>query len=159
MTRYLAFAVVVLLASCAQAYAASPPLYPDQAMTPGVVDPSVTTAMICAKGGYTNIAGVRHVTAATKRKVLQEYGYTADWGSTEVDHRLPLILGGSNDIHNLWAESYLTAELNAHRKDHAEVATWHAVCEGKITLPEAQALFLGDWVDAYTRFVGPLPTN
>jgi hypothetical protein len=36
-----------------------------------------------------------------------------------VDHLIPLELGGSNDIANLWPQSYVTV-WNAHMKDRLE---------------------------------------
>ena len=50
---------------------------------------------------------VRNVSAATKRAVYAEYGIASHQpGKYEVDHLISLELGGSNDIRNLWPESY-----------------------------------------------------
>jgi hypothetical protein len=40
---------------------------------------------------------------------------------------------------------------HAERKDQREQRTCRAVCTGEITLPAAQAIFLGDWHKAYDR--------
>src|SRR6266536_44605 len=45
---------------------------------------------------------VRHVTAAQRVQVYAEYGVADVPGLDEVDHFIPLELGGSNDIANLW---------------------------------------------------------
>jgi 5-methylcytosine-specific restriction endonuclease McrA len=54
--------------------------------------------------GYTK--KVRNVPAEMKREVYEEYGITShESGDYEVDHLIPLELGGSNSIKNLWPES------------------------------------------------------
>lgn len=136
----------------ATAAEAGAPIRPDQNLTPGVVDPGVTVAMVCQKGGYTNRPGVRHVTEATKREVMAEYGYDPSWGPVEIDHRLPLILGGSNDAQNLWPETRARVDYSAWTKDQLEVHVWHSLCKGEISLPQAQAIFLGDWTAGISRY-------
>jgi 5-methylcytosine-specific restriction endonuclease McrA len=49
---------------------------------------------------------VRNVPAEMKRQVYHEYGITSHGsGEYEIDHLIPLELGGSNSIKNLWPES------------------------------------------------------
>ena len=53
---------------------------------------------------------VRDVPAQMKREVYEEYGVTSHGsGDYEVDHLIPLELGGSNSIKNLWPESHRTS--------------------------------------------------
>jgi hypothetical protein len=70
---------------------------------------------------------------------------------------VPLELGGSNSIRNLWPQSYWTKPLNAHVKDRLENKLHKLVCTGKLGLPEAQKAIAQDWVEAYKTYVGPLP--
>jgi hypothetical protein len=51
----------------------------------------------------------RNVPAEMKREVYDEYGGTSHGsGDYEVDHLIPLDLGGPNSIINLWPESHRT---------------------------------------------------
>lgn len=141
----------------AAALATQPPIRPDPNLTPGVVEPSTTLAKVCVDH-YDLQPGVRHVTAATKAKVYAEYGYDRKrFGPAEVDHLISIVLGGSNDVRNLWPESYVSKPLNAHVKDQLEVALHKLTCAGKVPLATAQKAISADWVAAYQTYVGPLP--
>ena len=98
----------LLLAACALPAAGqdavSAPTMPDRGRTPGdMLD--VTLADIQVRG-YSST--VRDVPIAVKRQMYASYGITR-WvtGEYEVDHLIPLSLGGSNSTKNLWPESYL----------------------------------------------------
>jgi hypothetical protein len=133
----------------ASAVLAADPIRPDPKLTPGdAVD--VSRADLCHPG-YT--AKVRHVTLATKKKVFAEYGIPwnrhADF---EVDHLIPLEIGGSNSIRNLWPERR-SGTWGASRKDRLEGKLHRLVCSGQIDLQGAQAAIAGDWIAAYQRYV------
>jgi hypothetical protein len=82
------------------------PVVPDPKLTPGDSFP-VTVRDLCVLG-YTK--KVRNVPAEMKREVYEEYGVTSHGtGDYEVDHLIPLELGGSNSIKNLWPESHWTS--------------------------------------------------
>lgn len=121
---------------------------PDPGCTPGAADPAVTQANIAAticRAGYT--ATVRPPSsAATRAKYEQEYpAYGVGSGTpAELDHLVPLELGGSNDLANLWPE--VGAVPNA--KDQVERALNRAVCSGQVTLAAAQDAIAADWEDA-----------
>ena len=86
------------------------PILPDPKLTPGDVF-EVTVQDLCVPG-YTK--KVRNVPAEMKREVYEEYGVTSHGpGDYEVDHLIPLELGGSNSIKNLWPESHRTSPWNA----------------------------------------------
>lgn len=122
---------------------------PNEDVTPGVV---VTTNKdkVCEKG----YAGtVRHVTDSEKNKVYSLYGIkTHKPGEYEVDHLISLELGGSNDIKNLWPQPY-QGEWNAHMKDRLENKLHQMVCEGTITLEEAQKEISENWIGAYEKYI------
>lgn len=100
---------------------------PDPHLTPGdTLD--VTVADVCTTG-YTK--RIRQVSAAVKRKVHAEYAREAQEGiCCEVDHPIPLELGGSNRATNLWPEPY-DIEWNAHVKDRLEGRLHRMVCAKK----------------------------
>ncbi len=74
-------------------------LYPNPVLTPGDVF-DVDAATICVSG-YSS--SVRDVPLLEKKQVYVEYGvsYPQPTGAYEVDHFIPLEIGGSNDIKNL----------------------------------------------------------
>ena len=120
---------------------------PDPVCTPGAVF-QVTKEDICVKG-YTK--KVRYVTAKTKNLVYQEYGITTHAkGEYEVDHFIPLELGGSNDLKNLWPEP-AEPRPGFHEKDRVENYLHRQVCTGQMTLAEAQKQIQTDWLAVYLQ--------
>ncbi|WAH96329.1 HNH endonuclease signature motif containing protein [Arthrobacter sp. MMS18-M83] len=121
---------------------------PDPACTPGAVDPDVTTATLqttICKTGYT--ATVRPPASETnkfKAAALAAYGMAAD-PSIELDHLIPLELGGANSASNLWPEmNRAGATGTTNPKDALENRLHMAVCSGALTLETAQQIIL-DW--------------
>ena len=121
-------------------------LYPDPKLTPGDV---LTTDKnkVCASG-YSK--SVRNVPIAEKKDVYREYGvsYPEPQGSYEVDHFISLELGGSNDIKNLWPEPAEPIP-GFHQKDVVENYLHEQVCNGSMTLEEAQKEIASDWYKVY----------
>ena len=123
-------------------------------MTPGdILD--VTREDICTPG-YTK--RIRNVPASVKRAAYAEYNreHTPEI-CCEVDHLIPLELGGSNRLTNLWPQMY-TGEWNAKVKDHLENRLHRMVCDGQIDLKEAQRAIASNWVAAYKRYVNKAVT-
>jgi len=114
-------------------------LYPNPALTPGETL-TVTTAQVSVPG---YASSVRNVTTAEKRQVYAAYGiaYPQRSGTYECDHFIPLCLGGSNSISNLWPEP----SPEFHWKDGFEVYLWRQVRAGSISLDEAQREVQTDW--------------
>jgi hypothetical protein len=126
-----------------------PPLRPDPQLTPGATL-EVTTSDICVPG-YTK--KVRDVPAPVKRQVYAAYGIqTHAPRAYEIDHLIPLELGGSNAVTNLWPQSYQTQPWNAHVKDRLENALHRLVCAGQLPLDTAQRDIATDWIAAYQAY-------
>lgn len=128
--------------------------------TPGALNPAVTqdtvNQTICVKGWTKTIRPPAAWTSALKRRQLRELGYPEQhMRAYEEDHRLPLELGGApEDERNLWPEPWFGVDgWTADRKDELENTLNHLVCSHRIPLSEAQAAFLGDWTQAYKRYV------
>ncbi len=124
---------------------------PDPRCTPGSIDPIVTQGNIrstICKSGWT--ATVRPPESQTERfkfgVAYPAYG-TPSREKTELDHLVPLELGGSNDATNLWPETPPTP----NPKDKVENALNRAVCEGRISLVAAQDAIAANWLTAEAR--------
>lgn len=121
---------------------------PDPHCTPGSIDPAVTQADIrstICKSGYTK--KIRPPESQTERfkygVAYPAYG-TSRSEPTELDHLVPLELGGSNDATNLWPE-YPPVP---NPKDKVENALNAAVCAGRVSLVAAQNAIASDWLTA-----------
>lgn len=125
---------------------------PDPQLTPGVTT-NETKAQVCAKTTHTK--DERNVPESEKRKVYAAYNQDpkAKPCPCEVDHLISLEIGGSNDIKNLWPQSYNTKPWNAHIKDKLENHLHKLVCAGTITLQEAQHAISTNWIDAYKKYI------
>jgi hypothetical protein len=118
----------------------------DTACTPGAIITTATKEQICVPG-YSKT--VRNVPTAEKDQVYAEYGITSHSpGQYEVDHLISLELGGSNDISNLWPEAAATSP-GFHQKDGEENTLHTAVCNGSISLQQAQQEIAQNWASVY----------
>jgi hypothetical protein len=110
------------------------PLLPDPKLTSGDVF-DVIAQDICVPGYAKK---VRAVPAWLKTKAYAEYGIT-EYKTDEVDHLIPLSLGGSNSIRNLWPQSTTTSPWNSYVKDALERKLHRLVCAGELDLKTAAA--------------------
>jgi hypothetical protein len=118
---------------------------PDVNCTPGrVLD--ATKKEICVSG-YTKT--VRNVSGTIKEQVYINYGILIrQKGEYEMDHLIPLELGGSNSILNLFPQP---AEPfpGFHEKDKVENYLRRQVCDGKMKLQDAQHAIATNWTEVY----------
>jgi hypothetical protein len=123
---------------------------PDRRCSPGAYARGLTKAVICSPTFRTG--DVRDVPQSEKFAVEQEYGMAPrPYGRTiEIDHIVPLELGGSNDIANLFPEPGAVRD-GYHVKDRLENRLHVLVCGGQMSLAAAQAGIARDWLALYRR--------
>jgi hypothetical protein len=113
---------------------------PDPDCTPGAIDTTVGVRTVCTQPSSER----RDVPPAVRRHVLVSYGMDPATFEGEVDHLVPLALGGSNDVANLWPQPGRIP----NPKDRVEVRLWRAVCDGELDLTSAQRAIAADWRSA-----------
>jgi hypothetical protein len=147
-------------------------LYPDHAVTPGMVNPAITQAnileTICTRGWTATIRPPAAYTSQLKRQQLAAAQATdQNPAHFEEDHLISLELGGHpHDPRNLWPERWgtpghpLTSKgpfpshlVGAKTKDAVENALHREVCAGTLTLREAQWIIATDWFRYYREHV------
>jgi hypothetical protein len=147
------------VAGAGQCHAADGGFLPDHLCTEGAVDPRVTQGniaiTICRSGYTTTVRPPESVTGPIKVERMAAYGISAPLAMYELDHLIPLELGGASTATNLWPEP-LAGSRGAHRKDDLENAMRRQVCSGAVSLAVAQLAIAANWEDAYQTFVGPL---
>lgn len=100
-------------------------------------------ANICAKGFSTD--PYKRTAEAMKRQVCNEYGAKdcPDPSKGEIDHLIPLQIGGEDAINNLWWQP----EPDHHVKEQVEEKLKPLVCSGRISLKFAQQCIQHNWVN------------
>lgn len=124
---------------------------PDPGCTPGSIMFGVSEknikSTICKRGWTATIRPPASQTRYAKYHVAYPAYHVKSSAVSELDHLVPLELGGSNDITNLWPE--LGKQPNS--KDAVENAINHAVCAHKVSLAAAQQAIASDWITAETK--------
>ena len=98
-----------------------------------------------------------HMSDARRDEVLRRYelppGTHPDY---EIDHLIPLCLGGGDDLSNLWPQPRrsIEPEWNAEAKDRLEHRMCDMVCARQLDLATAQEAFATDWIAAYHEYYG-----
>lgn len=149
-------------------YDATHAVLPNLNFTPGDILPGVTAADVCTPGWATDH---RHVTESERERILSEYDVHEGWQdgrfvAYEVDHLIPLELGGSNDPKNLWPQPYSCVtkglcgagydpRLGAGEKDQLENELHLLVCSGRMTLADAQKCIASNWAECWQKYMAP----
>ena len=129
---------------------------PDPSCTPGVLNPDVTQdtidSTICVSGWTSTIRPSTSYTNQLKAQGIIDYGYSdTTMADYEEDHFVPLELGGSpTDPGNLWPEPRYDdgSGYTASNKDSVENKLKTAVCNGTVTLADAQNALMTNWTTA-----------
>jgi hypothetical protein len=126
---------------------------PDPTLTPGDVR-TTTLLEVCDKSVSTK--SIRHVTGFARHHVFDNYTLLSKrdkWCNSErgceLDHLVPLELGGSNDEKNLFPQAYSGTVWNASVKDKLENEVHKRVCAGRLDLVESQKRIATDWIAFY----------
>jgi hypothetical protein len=146
-TALLSLVVVFCLADPAASQRADPDL-PDSTLTPGATL-EVTREDLC-RSDYTSPAA--NIPIALKQQTFDRYGIRPDAIGYNVDHLIPVSLGGSNSPKNLWPQ-LLSSEWNYHMKNRLELMLYKMVCKGSLALEKAQQEIAADWVAAYKKYM------
>lgn len=128
----------------------------DLRVTPGAKF-NATVATICRPGYATS---VRDVPESEKRSVYSEYGIAQhSINQYEIDHLIPLELGGSNSISNLWPELNDHPRGYLNGKDILENHLHVLVCARTVGLQSAQTQIAANWVSTYRKYLGRWPVG
>jgi hypothetical protein len=151
----LLVAIGVLVAAGSSASAIS---HPDTHLTPGAVDPAVTQVTIArtiCKIGYGRSAG--KVSTATRNRIYLAYHVKhADRSTFAIEHLVPLKLGGTNAIKNLWPEPKDEAKKN----EVLHASLWASVCIFRsMGLARAQELLQSAWTTPPAPPIGSVPIS
>lgn len=130
------------------------PLHPPSGALNDDVTQSNIRQTICVSGWTATVRPSTSYTNGLKARLLREQGLPrSDAPKYELDHLIPLALGGHpRKPENLWLQSW-TGEWNAHVKDRLEVKLKTMVCKGQISLQRARHAIATDWVAAFKRYV------
>ena len=150
------FALLITISMFVQAPAQIKPSHlPNPKLTPGATV-KVKKDDLC--GSYE--PADRSIPISLKRKVFDLYGFrTENSIPHNIDHLIPVSLGGSNSIENLWPQP-LSGEWSYNHKNKLERRLRKLVCKGELDLEKAQQEISKDWVSAYKRYLAkPVDTS
>lgn len=138
--------------------------YPDPTCTTGALNPAVTQGTlqttICVSGWTSTVRPPVSVTGPIKTERMAAYGVSyLPQSDFELDHFVALEIGGATgshpgDIRNLWPEAYSPVP-GAHEKDAVENWLHKQVCDGSMTLADAQTAIMTDWVKVWRQIGSP----
>jgi len=128
-------------------------LYPPEE-TSGAIDDRVTQGniheTICVSAYAAGVRPSSSFTSRIKHERMQQSGLPGMQSDYELDHVIPLELGGCPDcMANLWMESW--SFPGAHEKDRVENYLHREVCADHITLADAQNMITQDWYAVYVK--------
>jgi hypothetical protein len=146
----LALTSLALLALLSTPAWADSAIVPDPTLTPGAVR-TIDVGEICSHG----TRELRHWNRERDDRIMTEYGLPAGpHPDFELDHLVPLGIGGADDERNLWPEPRRSLEStwNAERKDRLEWRLRDLICSGALDAREAQREIAEDWTEAYGKY-------
>jgi hypothetical protein len=133
---------------------------PVASCTPGAIrgdmlNPTNATlsATVCHPDWTATVRPPTSETDRTKTAAMKAYGETTNLRPTvELDHLIPLELGGANDVSNLWPEISDEPGQGFHNsKDKVENNLKDAVCDHRIAIADGQNAIATNWTTAETK--------
>jgi hypothetical protein len=148
---------------------------PDPKCTPGAINPTVTieviqTAKLPVPDGFRTCCVRNQITSEdAKNATYAWYGITKPAGNTgatqvcELDHLIPLEMGGADTLNNIWPQCGPTAASLNNRyfklKDQVEDYLTGQVKAGTIDLRTAQEGISSDWTVYLTKAIAYCSTH
>jgi len=154
MAHVLVVTLFVLLGACSTTPPAPPTVViPTEALNPDV-RPETIDQTICVPGYAASVRPSTSYTTGVKRKLLRESGNeSAEIGDYELDHIIPLAVGGHpRNVRNL-NPMLRDGEGGASQKARLDKQLQRLVCSKQLGLRDAQAAIYADWQSAYRRYV------
>ena len=125
---------------------------PNLKFTPGAVRTTDSTEL-CSKSFRTG--KYRLTTYAMKKQVCRLYNASPCPKAKvmEIDHLIPLELGGADVGENLWVEYAKYPDgYGFHIKDRLERHLRTLVCHKQISLTDAQECIRSNWIECYKKY-------
>lgn len=123
-------------------------------LTPGQYYSGINLQELCATTGGNTISDIP---LAEAKQAFAEYKIPYPQGDDlmawAIDHVVPLSLGGTNDITNLWPMKI----PKSTEKDTLEARMHDLVCAGSLDLVAAQQAIGYDWEGQYLKYFGRRP--
>ena len=163
LQRFLTALLLAVLAGCSSLPTAPEPTSqvaespgqetPAEALNPDVHQDTIRQT-ICVSGYTASVRPSPTYTNGVKLKLMREQEIPASTGADfELDHRIPLALGGHpRNLKNL-ALQRSEGEDGAKNKDRLERRLQRLVCVGRLLLDDARRAIYFDWRAAYRRYV------
>ncbi len=121
---------------------------PSAFQTPGNKS-KANEAQVCAADFE---ASVKPMAKWQRDQALERYGKRPEDFTGELDHLIPISLGGTNDPENLWP-LHANKDMGPAEKKALDQKLHQMVCDKTIKLKDAQDAIKKDWVKAYDQYV------
>jgi len=121
----------------------------DPDCTPGALNPTVTEAILKSDNFRTGCVRNCITSESAKHIVYTNYGIREDRATCELDHLVPLELGGADSLNNIWPQCGPAhakgMKIFFKEKDQVEDYLTTRVKSGDMSLRDAQERIAKDW--------------
>ncbi len=111
-------------------------ILPNSKVTPGDIDKVVMTDWVCNKQVDDLPIYKRDIVIA-----FRHYGVDVNDKNYRLDRLVPINLGGTNNVKNLWPMK----ATDFYKKKAVEKDLFRCICNGFISLKEAQKVLITNW--------------